>query len=467
MASKVHDLLEPGSVEAATGAHLSRLFEKHGKMVYSLCCLVLQDRREAEDATQQTFLAAYRSLLGGTEPRDPAAWLAVIARNECRRWFRKRPPSPTPLAESLEEFTRDPATLAGEREEISAVRELLAGLPQHQRDAFILREFCGLSYREIAGIVDRSRPAVEAMVFTCRRRLRERLKAVREAAHGLALPITLQGGLTNAIPGFSSTPSVPAAAGAGTGGLALAKLGSIPLFAKISAGLVAVGAATVTIAETQQRQGHLAVRPTPRSQPHVLGQQRPSTVERPPAVGSHVASADVFTIAYRTPAPPRRSGKPTARSLPSAHISPKRPARHTPRVKRVPPSPRIEPPGRAPVVVVGTSDPVSPAPIAEPASEPPSPPATTGPETQPESTTTEAEATEQESDQPPPDTDQAETEEPAPAQTNDDSEWSSEEQSATRTVETESPDNERSATESPSTVKGERSDDPSADQHGE
>ena len=33
---------------------------------------------------QQTFLSAYRSILGGRPPRDPAAWLATIARNECR-----------------------------------------------------------------------------------------------------------------------------------------------------------------------------------------------------------------------------------------------------------------------------------------------------------------------------------------------------------------------------------------------
>jgi DNA-directed RNA polymerase specialized sigma24 family protein len=52
--------------------------------VLGLCRVLLRHRQEAEDAVQQTFLSAYRSLLNGVEPRYPAAWLATIARNECR-----------------------------------------------------------------------------------------------------------------------------------------------------------------------------------------------------------------------------------------------------------------------------------------------------------------------------------------------------------------------------------------------
>jgi DNA-directed RNA polymerase specialized sigma24 family protein len=44
--------------------------------------MLLRNEHEAEDAAQQTFLAAYRSMRNGVEPRHPAAWLATIARNE-------------------------------------------------------------------------------------------------------------------------------------------------------------------------------------------------------------------------------------------------------------------------------------------------------------------------------------------------------------------------------------------------
>ena len=44
---------------------LERLYERHGRMAYGLCRAMLRDAHEAEDATQQAFLSAYRALLGG------------------------------------------------------------------------------------------------------------------------------------------------------------------------------------------------------------------------------------------------------------------------------------------------------------------------------------------------------------------------------------------------------------------
>ncbi|HJX46566.1 MAG TPA: sigma-70 family RNA polymerase sigma factor, partial [Gaiellaceae bacterium] len=72
----------------AAAARTEELYRDHGRLVGGLCRALLRDRAEAEDATQQVFLAAHRSLLNGTSPREPAAWLATIARNEC--WARGR-----------------------------------------------------------------------------------------------------------------------------------------------------------------------------------------------------------------------------------------------------------------------------------------------------------------------------------------------------------------------------------------
>ena len=58
---------------------------------------MLRDAHEADDALQQTFLSAYRSLLGGSVPRDAEAWVVTIARNECRARIRDR--MATPLAD--------------------------------------------------------------------------------------------------------------------------------------------------------------------------------------------------------------------------------------------------------------------------------------------------------------------------------------------------------------------------------
>ena len=60
------------------------MFDAQGAAILHLCRLILRDLIEAEDVAQQTFLSAYRAPLRGTNPREPPAWLAQIARNECR-----------------------------------------------------------------------------------------------------------------------------------------------------------------------------------------------------------------------------------------------------------------------------------------------------------------------------------------------------------------------------------------------
>ena len=84
---------------AAAGARLGELYSAHARMVYGICRMLLHHADEAEDATQQVFLAAYRSLLTGTEVRDPAAWLGTIARNTCRRRATALTREPLPFAE--------------------------------------------------------------------------------------------------------------------------------------------------------------------------------------------------------------------------------------------------------------------------------------------------------------------------------------------------------------------------------
>jgi DNA-directed RNA polymerase specialized sigma24 family protein len=59
------------------------LYREHRRRVLVVCRALLRDNDEAEDAAQQVFLSAYRSLLNGVVPRQPEAWLVAIARNEC------------------------------------------------------------------------------------------------------------------------------------------------------------------------------------------------------------------------------------------------------------------------------------------------------------------------------------------------------------------------------------------------
>lgn len=148
-------------------------------MVEGLCRGLLRDRAEAEDAAQQTFLSAHRALLNGSEPREPAAWLAAIARNECLARVRKRMREPLPAElDGAAASAGDPLSAVIERADLDAVWRAVSELPKQQRKALLLREFGGLGYDELAVALGVSTPAVESLLFRARTRIRGRLETV-------------------------------------------------------------------------------------------------------------------------------------------------------------------------------------------------------------------------------------------------------------------------------------------------
>jgi RNA polymerase sigma factor (sigma-70 family) len=151
-----------------------------------LCRALLRDPTEAEDASQQVFLSAHRSLLNGAEPREPAAWLATIARNEC--WARIRTRTWEPLTTDAADVVGgvDPVYEAIRRADLAALWRAIRALPRQQREALLLREFGGLRYDELAAALAVTEPAVESLLFRARARLRVQLKPIRASLVPLA-----------------------------------------------------------------------------------------------------------------------------------------------------------------------------------------------------------------------------------------------------------------------------------------
>ena len=73
---------------AAPDRAFERLYRRHVHEVYRYVLAVLRHQADAEDATQATFLSAYRAFIRGEEPVKPRNWLLKIAHNECRQRFR-------------------------------------------------------------------------------------------------------------------------------------------------------------------------------------------------------------------------------------------------------------------------------------------------------------------------------------------------------------------------------------------
>jgi len=202
---------------------------------------MLRDVHEAEDATQQAFLSAHRALLGGARVRDSGAWLATIARNECRARIAAGMRTPLPLADEDLALIPAPDDEAERRLQADALKTAIAELPERQREAVVLRDLYGLRYGEVATALGLSRPATEALLFRARRAMRVRLRPVVGAV--LAVPLVAREELASAIPGF--------AASRGTGAATMGTAGAVGgLLAKLTATPVGLKVATVAVAAT-------------------------------------------------------------------------------------------------------------------------------------------------------------------------------------------------------------------------
>jgi RNA polymerase sigma factor (sigma-70 family) len=157
----------------APEADLTRaLYEQYANQIFRYCLHQLGSREEAEDAVQSTFLNAFRGIKRGVVPELESAWLFKIAHNVClsrRRtsWRRGRIESPTDF-DLVEELTPAPSRRA---DELIGLQDVLEQMPVNQRRAILLREWQGLSYREIAEELDLSQAAVETLIFRARRAL--------------------------------------------------------------------------------------------------------------------------------------------------------------------------------------------------------------------------------------------------------------------------------------------------------
>jgi RNA polymerase sigma factor (sigma-70 family) len=253
-----------GLATKRAGRRVGELFDEQAPAVLRLCRLILRDPVEAEDATQQTFLSAYRALLRGTHPQDPAAWLAQIARNECRARLRRRELAAVPLDDDDAPDPRDPAEVASGREQLHAVTAAIGELPERQRQAVVLSDLRGLSNTEVSRALEVDSGALEALLY--RGRLGVRRAFRRSWPATAVVPVSLRDSLARLIPDYGGSQ---AAGGAGAALLG-AKLLAAPA-AKVAAGVavaaMAVGAATVEIEKAvvgpRPSTAHAATRPGP------------------------------------------------------------------------------------------------------------------------------------------------------------------------------------------------------------
>ena len=162
------------------------------RRVYSLCQRLLQDRDEADSATQDVFLKAYLALKkeGAQEIDDPARWLTRIAINACmdrlrsHKWqlWRRRPSPEDEQAILLR--TRSTAPEAEQKCFGSQIQRrltlALVRLSARQRAVFTLRHYEGMSLEQIGSHLGLDVGTVKVHMFRAVAKLREELRDLYE-----------------------------------------------------------------------------------------------------------------------------------------------------------------------------------------------------------------------------------------------------------------------------------------------
>ncbi len=159
----------------------------HLDAAYNLARWLTRNETDAEDVAQEAYLRAFK-FFGGFHGGDSRAWLLTIVRNTCYTWLRKNRAHEltTAFDEELHSVEcANPETLMLASADGQLLKQALEDLPVEFREAVILRELEGLSYKEIASITDVPVGTVMSRLARARQRLLRRLTDERTREGGL------------------------------------------------------------------------------------------------------------------------------------------------------------------------------------------------------------------------------------------------------------------------------------------
>lgn len=170
------------------------LVEKYQRKLGRLLSRFIRDPSEVEDVTQEAFIKAYRALSAFRNESAFYTWLYRIGINTAKNHLAslgRRAPTSTELdvedAESREDGTslqdlNTPESLLLSKEIAQTVNATMAGLPEELRTAIQLREMEGMSYEDIARIMDCPIGTVRSRIFRAREAISEQLKPLLDTS---------------------------------------------------------------------------------------------------------------------------------------------------------------------------------------------------------------------------------------------------------------------------------------------
>jgi len=153
--------------------------------IYALAYRVIGREEDARDVAQETFLRAYRALSGFKGQAKFSSWLYRITLNLCRDWIRRerrapvmQAPEGVDIIELAGEATPSESIedLVTRRQLGRAVGRVMSLLPDEQRTAIIMKEYHGLTFQEIADLLDCPLSTVKTRLYQGLSVLRKQLQ---------------------------------------------------------------------------------------------------------------------------------------------------------------------------------------------------------------------------------------------------------------------------------------------------
>jgi RNA polymerase sigma-70 factor (ECF subfamily) len=168
----------------------NQLVTRWERPIYALAYRTLGREEDARDVVQEAFLRAYRGLRGFKGQAKFSSWLYRITLNLCRDWIRRerRAPvvqvpegtDPIDLADQRASPTESVEDLVARREMSRAVARAMTDLPEEQRMAILLKEYHGLTFQEIADMLECPLSTVKTRLYQGLSMLRRRLERQQE-----------------------------------------------------------------------------------------------------------------------------------------------------------------------------------------------------------------------------------------------------------------------------------------------